>query len=391
MIKTIKIKTLTNEIFEKLGLVWHTDLDDTPYISDEIISLTENEVENYHKASNELYDMFIKTGEYIIENNLLDELNIPFNLQELVKKSWEDDVHWHLYGRFDLAGGIDGQPIKLIEFNADTPTSLLETALIQWAILKHNNLDDDSQFNNIYESLKLNFKRLTTLDENIDSFEENYDGWKILFSSVKDNLEDEQTTKFLQSSASEAGFITEFAYIDEVDFSSEDGIFYNGINYEYWFKLIPWETIAIEESELTYILTDIVNNQKAIILNPAYTLMFQSKAFMKFLWDLYPNHQLLLETSFEPLKNISYVEKKTFSREGANTKIFDKDNNLIEEVEGEYENFKSIFQKYVEFPEKDGKKYQAGVFFAYEACGIAFRKGGLILDNYSKFVGHIIK
>jgi glutathionylspermidine synthase len=37
-----------------------------------------------------------------------------------------------------------------------------------------------------------------------------------------------------------------------------------------------------------------------------------------------------------------------------------------------------------------GNKYQAGLFFAYESCGLSFRKGGEILDNMSKFVGHVI-
>jgi MATE family multidrug resistance protein len=39
----------------------------------------------------------------------------------------------------------------------------------------------------------------------------------------------------------------------------------------------------------------------------------------------------------------------------------------------------------------EGKKYQAGIFFAYEACGLSFRCGGEIMDNMSKFVAHIIK
>ncbi|MBD3801588.1 MAG: glutathionylspermidine synthase family protein, partial [Campylobacterales bacterium] len=37
-----------------------------------------------------------------------------------------------------------------------------------------------------------------------------------------------------------------------------------------------------------------------------------------------------------------------------------------------------------------GNRYQAGVFFAYEACGLGFRRGGEILDNMSKFVGHVL-
>jgi glutathionylspermidine synthase len=333
--------------------------------------------------------MFAAAGEYVIENDLFHELGIPFNLVDAVKMSWDNDVHWHLYGRFDLAGGVDGKPIKLIEFNADTPTALFETSIIQWATLQANGMDESHQFNDLYESIVANFKRLVMLEDDVNDFDKYYDGWKILFSSVKNNPEEESTVKLLQGIAKEAGFVTEFAYIEDVEFDDKEGIFYKDINYEYWFKLYPWEDIGIEESDLAMLLTQIMANQKAIILNPAYTLMFQSKAFMKILWDLYPNHPLLLETSFEPLKGMAQVEKKIFGREGANTIIVDKNNKVIEERDGEYGEFASIFQEYVELPkDSKGESYQAGVFFAYEGCGLGFRRGGLILDNYSKFVGH---
>ncbi len=124
-------------------------------------------------------------------------------------------MHWHLYSRFDLAGGIDGKPIKLIEFNADTPTSLFETAIIQWAMLKANNMEDASQFNNLYEALKDNFKRIITLDTEVDKFEEYYSklNWKILFSSISSSSEDINTTKLLQHIATEAGFNTDLSIL----------------------------------------------------------------------------------------------------------------------------------------------------------------------------------
>lgn len=75
--------------------------------------VSNDEVEAYYAAANELYDMFAEAGQYVIDNNLFHELNIPFNLVELIKNSWSNDVHWHLYGRFDFAGGVDGKPIKL--------------------------------------------------------------------------------------------------------------------------------------------------------------------------------------------------------------------------------------------------------------------------------------
>jgi len=387
-----KLNPLNNEYLESIGFSWHTDKDNTSYISDEVISITQDEAEAYYNATNELYDMFCEAAQYVIDNDLFHELNIPFNLVELIKESWENDVHWHLYGRFDLAGGIDGKPIKLIEFNADTPTALYESAIIQWAMLKYNGLDESSQFNSLYEALKDNFKRFITLDTEIEKFEEHYEklNWKILFSSVAGNDEEEHTTKLLQHIATEAGYHTDFEYMDKVEFSNE-GVSKNDQIFEFWFKLIPWEDIAIDEGELAVILTDIVKDKKAIIFNPAYTLLFQSKGIMKILWDLHPKHPLLLETSFEPLQNKKQVEKMCFGREGANVAIVNEDNSLEVKTDGDYENFKPIYQEYVEFSkDKEGNYYQAGVFYAYEACGLGFRKGGVILDNMSKFVGHIV-
>lgn len=390
--KLKKIEPLDNGYLESIGFGWHTDLDGSRYISNELVSITQDEAEAFYEATNELYDMYVAAAEYVINNDLFHELGIPFNLVDIIKSSWENDVHWHLYGRFDLAGGVDGKPIKLIEFNADTPTSLFETAIIQWAMLKFNNLDEAAQFNDVYEALVENFKRLVTLEENTSAFDEYYEGWKILFSSIAGSVEDENTTRLLEAAARDAGFECDFAFVDEVSFDDENGIFWNGQNWEYWFKLIPWEMIAIDESDLALIIKNIIKNQKAIILNPAYTLLFQSKGIMKILWDLYPNHPLLLESSFEPLKGKKQVKKPFLAREGANVSIINSDGSIEIQNDGEYANGKFLYQEFADFAkDENGDSYQAGMFFAFEGCALGFRKGKDIIDNYSKFVGHIIE
>lgn len=390
--KLKKIEPLDNGYLESIGFGWHTDLDGSRYISNELVSITQDEAEAFYEATNELYDMYVAAAEYVINNDLFHELGIPFNLVDIIKASWENDVHWHLYGRFDLAGGIDGKPIKLIEFNADTPTSLFETAIIQWAMLKFNNLDEAAQFNDVYEALVENFKRLITLEEDTSRFDEYYEGWKILFSSIAGSVEDENTTRLLESAARDAGFECDFAFASEVSFDDENGIFWNGQNWEYWFKLIPWEMIAIDESDLALIIKNIIKNQKAIILNPAYTLLFQSKGIMKILWDLYPNHPLLLESSFEPLKGKKQVKKPFLAREGANVSIINSDGSIEIQNDGEYANGKFLYQEFADFAkDENGNSYQAGMFFAFEGCALGFRKGKDIIDNYSKFVGHIIE
>ncbi|WP_456451527.1 glutathionylspermidine synthase family protein [Hydrogenimonas sp.] len=390
MVKLEKLDPLTPEFLEELGFYWHTDRDGTPYVADEVVLVSEAEAESYYEAVNELYDMFVEAGEYVVENDLFHDIGIPFNLVDAVKKSWENDVHWHIYGRFDLAGGVDGHPIKLLEFNADTPTALFETAIVQWALLKANGLNEAAQFNHVYEAILDNFKRLIVLNGEVEDFRKHYEGWKILFSAIRGHIEDENTTRLLQKMADDAGFHTAFAFVDEVEFSDEEGIFYEGENYEYWFKLIPWETIAIEESDLARILTKIMENQKAIILNPAYTLMFQSKAMMKVLWDLFPGHPLLLETGFEPLGK-KQVKKPFFGREGGGVEILDAEGRVLERGDDEYGDQPAVYQEYVGLPaDAAGRRYQAGVFFAYEGCGLGYRRGGEILGNLSKFVGHVI-
>ncbi len=390
MVKLQDVTPLDDTDLEQIGFSWHTDEDGSKYVADQLVEVSQAEAEAYYEATNTLYDMYVEAAEHVIENDLFFELGIPFNIVETIKKSWENDVHWHIYGRFDLAGGIDGAPIKLIEFNADTPTGLFETAVLQWALLKANGMDDAKQFNDVYKAIEANFKRLITLFDNTDLFEERYDGWKILFSSVEGLDEEEVTTRLLQQIATDAGFTTGFEFLQNVQFDENGIADANGMEYEYWFKLYPWEDIGSDEGELAVVLNEIMQNQKAVILNPAYTVLFQSKGMLKILSELFPDSPYLLKCSDTPLEG-AYVEKRHFGREGANTKIVDASGSTVAHTDGPYENYRPVYQEYVDFPkDSQGNKYQAGVFFAYEACGLGFRRGGEIMDNMSKFVGHVL-
>lgn len=390
MITTEHVEAVSHELMEEVGMTWHTDIDGTAYLVNELVHVTEDEAEAYYEAANTLYDMFIEAGQHVIDNELFFELDIPFNLISQIKRSWEQD-DLHLYGRFDFAGGLDGLPIKLIEFNADTPTSLFETAIIQWALLKANSMDEASQFNNVYEAIQQNFRRLITgLEEDTSDFADQYQYQNILFSSVAELPEDERTVKFLQQIAADAGFQTDFAYMGDVAFSEHDGIFNNEeTKFDYWFKLFPWEDIALETDGITGILDDIGRNQACTVLNPAYTLLFQSKGIMKILYELFPDSPYLLETRVEPLQNKKQVSKTMFGREGANTVIYDAMGKVLKEIPGDYDNYNKVYQEFAEFPQdEEGRSYQAGVFFAWEGCGLGFRRAWDIHDDMSKFVSH---
>ncbi len=281
------------------------------------ITLKESEAQAFYNAADELYDIYVEAADYVIENDLFFELDIPFNLVEAIKKSWENDVHWHIYGAFQFSGGLNNTPIKLEGFDADTPKNLLATSQEQL---------DETHFNEIYEKVSTNFKRLITLDEGIDLFEERYDGWKILFSAPADDEKQEEEMLFLEQMAQDAGFETAFSYLHEVVFN-EDGIFdAHDEQYEYWFKSYKWHDMGSQEPELATLLTSIMKKQSAIILNPAYCTIFESKGFIEILKKICPDSP--------------YLQKNA------------TDTDLI-----------------------------ANVYFAYEACGLSFLKNGLFTTH----------
>ena len=390
MIKLKSLPQTPESGLQKLGWNWMLGTDTTPYLVKDVVVVDDESATSLYEAAATLYDMFVEAGQYAIDNQLFKEMGISENLIELIKLSWEEDRNVHLYGRFDLAGGFNGQPVKLIEFNADTATCLPETAVVQWAHLRTNNEDDSQQFNTLYETLVKQFQYIKLVNNDMTA--------SILFSTMRGYPEDDTNVNILSEAAKEAGFDADFAYVDEVEFSQE-GIFKqdpsgNGdfIRFDFWFKLVPWEYIGGEEPDLAATLTDIVKNRKAVVLNPAYTLLFQSKYILKILWDLYPYHPLLLQTERHPITHKKSVSKVLFGREGANVSILEKGGEVLEKVDGDYEEQKKIYQEYVEFPtDADGFSYQAGVFYAGEPCGLGFRRGGKILDNTAQFVGHIVE
>lgn len=391
MIKTKQVHALPDNQLKTIGWDWLIGQDTLPYVTNEMVVVSEKEIQKYYEATNNLYEMFVKAGQYAIDKNLLDKLGIPKNLQDLVKYTWEDDAHqWHVYGRFDLAGGIDDKPIKLIEFNANTATCIPETAVVQSAQLVANGFDEALQFNSLFEALVENFNRLRDKNPNLDA--------SLLLSGMEGYPEDDANLAVIAEAAKEAGFFVTIESIDKVEFSKEEGIFRFDAernqyeNYNFWFTLIPWEYIALDEPELAETLTQIVVQNKAIVINPAYTLLFQSKYILKILWDLFPKHPLLLATSDKPLPNKKQVEKVFFGREGANVRVIGEAGDTQSWRGGEYEKQEKIYQEFVDFP-KDavGNHYQAGVFFAFEACGLGFRRGNEILDNQAQFCGHIVE
>src|SRR5215471_13054843 len=177
--------------------------------------------------------MTLAAAQHILDANLYAKMAIPGNAIELIKKSWQSEPP-SLYGRFDFA--FDGvHPPKLLEYNADTPTSLLEAAVVQWYWLQDTNPKRD-QFNSLHERLVALWKELTPY----------LPGGRIDLTSM-DDAEDGMTVTYLQDTARQAGLQASIFPIDEIGWDGSSFLGPDDEPLKAVFKLYPWEWMVREE------------------------------------------------------------------------------------------------------------------------------------------------
>src|SRR5687768_7328950 len=115
---------------ESVGLTFHTLDGETYWDESAAYEFSAREIDEIERATNELHELCLKAAQHIIDANLFSLLAIPSEAIPYILNSWERD-DFSLYGRFDLAYS-PGESPKLLEYNADTPTALVEAAVAQW-------------------------------------------------------------------------------------------------------------------------------------------------------------------------------------------------------------------------------------------------------------------
>lgn len=365
---------------EDLGFSFHT-LEGIYWDESAYYKIDYYQVETLETATVELYDMCLEAVQHVIDNKLYDKLGIPKQFVSYIEQSWNDD-HPSVYGRFDFA--YDGEnPPKLLEFNADTPTSLFEAGIVQWFWLQDFNKELD-QFNSIHERLVECWAQLKPyLNEG-----------KVYFSSVKDNDEDFITVQYIRDCALQAGLDTDFIFVDDIGFAEDGNCFVDLENRRMSniFKLYPWEWMIHEDFGQKLLL----DTSGTFWMEPAWKMILANKGILPVLWKLYPDHPNLLPAYFEnevPVFGFNeYVKKPLLSREGANIEIV-KDYSTLHKTGGDYGEEGFICQQFNPLPDFDGNFPVVGSWLiGGEPAGIGIRESNnLITDNTSRFVPHLIE
>ena len=360
------------EKIEALGFDFHGDY----WREEACYRLSSNEVEMLETATAEAYRMYCDAVEYILNDQpefMERILQLPPEICERIRRSWDED-ELSLYGRFDFLVDKSGVP-RILEFNADTPTSLLEASVIQWQ-WKEDLFPASDQYNGIHEGLVQSWK---------DMFPA---GSEIHFAGALDDHEDTGTLQYLASSALEAGLSTRV--LDMNSLALRDGCFYDpsGERVKRCFKLYPWEWMVDESADGC--LADVQ------WVEPVWKLLMSNKAILKVLFDLFPDSPYVLPCYLSRPESGLFCKKPVYSREGHNVSVLEirnwEERVRLAETEGDYNKGAYVYQEYVEPTAYSGRYPVIGSWVVGgEPAGIGIRENRTeITGNLSEFVPHII-
>ena len=377
--KTNKLRKDPNwqQRLESIGYGYHS-IDQVPYwVEDYYYEISERQADQIYEASATLWKMCLEAVQYIIDNKRYAPFKIPAYIINHIEQSWEDDAP-SIYGRFDFAYDVERKTLKMLEFNADTPTSLFECGIVQWNWKNHYFGEKVDQFNSIHEQLIASWSDIKPFLK----------GDILHFSCVKESLEDLTNVEYLRDTAIQAGIQTQLLYIDEIGWDGRQFLDLEGQQIKSIFKLYPWEWMVNEEFGV-HIINDMNTAQW---IEPSWKMLLSNKAILPILWELFPNHPNLLPSYFEkPIAMKHFVRKPILSREGANVEMY-YDKELIYATEGAYGEEGFIYQELANLhKEETGFSIIGSWMIGQEPCGISFRESDMpITTDRSRFVPHII-
>lgn len=363
------------EYHEEIAFNYHNVIcrDGEPYWTEGVAyEFTMKEIETVEAVTGELHSMCMETvGSIVDSGDYPDGFHLSDVSKAAVESSWREK-QTHIYGRFDLfyAGG---ETVKMYEYNADTPTALLESAVAQWQWLEDTGMPD--QFNSIHDQLiaRWQMARAGLADPTLH-----------LFAAKEAQFEDWGNLEYMADTAVQGGWNVHIEEMESIGYDSETSDFVDRTqeNVTHAFKLYPWEWMMTEEFGTH------VGTANTTWYEPPWKMLLSNKAILPVLWQRYPNHDNLLPAFFEEVDG--FIRKPLLGREGANIIRADRlieGSHFIKEYDENY-----VYQEYAPLPEFDGRYPVIGSWVVGdEPAGIGIREDSTIISgNGSHFVPHYL-
>lgn len=344
------------------------------------------EIEALEVVVEELHRMCLVAADHIVTEDRFADLGITDP-----RVAWTVAESWHrraelpsVYGRFDLRYDGTG-PARLLEYNADTPTSLVEAASPQWFWME-DRFPGADQWNSLHERLIDAWRKQAVL---LPPGSPLY----FAYSSADELGEDLMTVAYLKETAEQAGLDTDWISMEEIGWDRLSGRFVdNRLRFiRSIFKLYPWEWLTTDRFA-GHVLDTLDNGGgtgTTLWIEPAWKMLLSNKALLAILWELYPGHPNLLPAYLDGPRDLStkgWVAKPLLGREGAGVTIHEPGTAPAPRDEP------CCYQQLAPLPDFDGNRVVLGAWVVEnESAGLGIRESsGLITDEYARFLPHVI-
>jgi glutathionylspermidine synthase len=369
------------------------------------------------EAAEGLKQIYARTVQIVqqADDVLLGELGLPHPTYAAVRLSM-DALLPTMIGRFDFA--VNGTDIKMLEFNSDTPTGIVEAFHVNGRVCAAYGAEDPNE--GCAAMLQQAFV------ETVDAYRAA--GFKtehIYFSALDWHEEDAGTTRYLLGQSKLRG---EFVPLSELRVDGDrlwvlDEAAERLLPVDILYRLHALEKLAEERDGDGYptgehMLQLIAEGQLAI-MNPPSGFLAQTKALQALIWNLHELGQFytaeehaIIEAYMLPTylenrfagsthaaarnRNEPYVVKPIFGREGSGVAIYGPDGSIWEHSgEDEYAGQPMIYQKYIELPQisletlkgpTTGRLLWGCFVVGGQASAVVSRVGGLITSNLSYYL-----
>ncbi|MBE3554120.1 MAG: glutathionylspermidine synthase family protein [Thermicanus sp.] len=398
-------KEKRENFYHQIPRYW-PDLYGQEYSLYDIREIAVEEVEEIREASRKIGRIFFKMGRLLrrVPDETLSGMGYPEKLYPYLRENFLsiDSV----IARLDLVKA--GGDFKCLELNADTPTFIKETHLVNGLVCKEFGLLDPNR----EEEGRVRSAVIQAILEAMRRVKEPY----VVFTAHEDSIEDRETTRYLQELIP---FPSRFIPLHRLEILRGIGLFdpeWRKIDLLYR-QTYPLEQLISDRGEkgeeIGRWLMDLVMERKLALINPPSAFLLQNKAVLAAIWGLHEEknpffteeeHEWIkrhfLPTYLEPdhflREKKAYVKKPAFGREGDTVEMYDGEGVLIgEDPQKNYREYLPVYQEYVSLPKVhfhtiEGKKegyLLTGCFLIQgEPGAIGFRVGNRITDNLSYFL-----
>jgi glutathionylspermidine synthase len=384
------------------------DLYGEEYALFDLTTIDQKEAESIRICTERIGKIYFKVADLLrnVDLDTLRELGYPGDTLDFIRLKTMNMES--VIARLDLIKAEN--TYKCIEINSDTPTFIKELFSVNGTVA------NQFGFGNPNEGMEVQLAGAVRAAVAASTKWLNETEPYIVFTAHEDNIEDRNTILYLQELY---GLPSRFIALDKLRILPGNGLFdEKGRRIDILYRqTFPIEGLITDEDEqgnkIGLWLLELVKTKKLAIINPPSAFLLQNKAVQAVIWGLHESKDAFftneehkwIEDYFLPTyleaepfydKQVPYVKKPIFGREGDTVQIFSSTGKLLmEEQHKNYNDVPSIFQQYIELPtvtynSEKGKQIGhilTGSFLVNgKASALGYRVGGEITNNLSCFL-----